>query len=382
MADKVRYYLEQSVPELEDLKVKGLFDKNEITMIMRRRTDFEHRISGRGSRPRDFIKYSEFEQNLERLRKKRYNRLNKVGLVDTKPSISDWAGVRRVMFIYDRATKRFPGDDDLWGQYLKFAKTNGAIKAVYKIYTRLLQLQPRNIEAWLSAAKYEFETNGNAKGTRLLFQQALRLNPESLVLWLNYAQFELTYISKLLARRKLLGLMTEQQQKEDEEKQNKDKESDDMIELKGETLKNLPEADMNMLGNPETNPALKGDVMLAIFDSCMDRFESFEVVDKMLEIVDKFDLNRDYLYQHILYYIQQKFPNDARTAFIDVTLPMRTSTDPQDLQLSVNKFMAYKQKHNDPVLTKLFTNYIEEKFENQLEKVTQLVDAIVKKCRA
>lgn len=72
MAEKVRYYLEQSVPELEDLKAKGLFDKNEITMIMRRRTDFEHRIQGRGSKPRDFLKYADFEGNLEKLRKKRY----------------------------------------------------------------------------------------------------------------------------------------------------------------------------------------------------------------------------------------------------------------------------------------------------------------------
>jgi len=70
MAEKIRYYLEQSVPELEDLQRKKLFAKNEITMIMRRRTDFEHRIQGRGTKPRDFLKYAEFETNLEKLRKR------------------------------------------------------------------------------------------------------------------------------------------------------------------------------------------------------------------------------------------------------------------------------------------------------------------------
>ena len=70
MAEKIRYYLEQSVPELEDLKIKGLFDKNEITMVMRRRTDFEHRITGRGCKPKDFLRYTEFETNLEKLRKR------------------------------------------------------------------------------------------------------------------------------------------------------------------------------------------------------------------------------------------------------------------------------------------------------------------------
>ncbi|CAK9435662.1 uncharacterized protein LODBEIA_P03890 [Lodderomyces beijingensis] len=381
MADKIRYHLEQSVPELEDLKEKGLFDKHEITMIMRKRTDFEHRITGRGSTPRDFLRYSEYENNLEKLRKKRFARLSKVGLVDTKPSISDWAGVRRVMFILDRATKRYPGDMDLWSTYLQFAKSNDAIKTVYKIYSRLLQLQPRNIDAWLSAAKYEFEVNGNAKGTRLLFQRGLRLNPESLTLWLSYAQFELTYISKLLARRKVLGLLTEQQQREDE----KDKDPESMIIL-DEVKSNLPEADMNMLGNPETNSALKGDVMLAIFDICVQTLKTknaIEVAEKMLDIVDKFeDLNRDYLYQHIISYLQREHPDDTKAKFLDITLPIRTSRDSNSLQLSVNKFLAYKHKSSDKNLTNMFTDYISDKFLGQSAKVDDLLKAIINKCRA
>ena len=318
-------------------------------MIMRRRTDFEHRITGRGCKPKDFLRYSEFESNLEKLRKKRYNRLSKVGLIDTKPSISDWAGTRRIMFILDRSTRRYPGETDLWSQYLKFAKQNGAIKVIYKVYSRLLQLQPRNIDAWLSAAKYEFETNGNAKGARVLFQKGLRINPESTELWLNYAQFELTYISKLLARRKVLGLLTEKQQRdamESEESKRvealkKDKSNGDDVEgaddefandkielpsteeIKDE-LNHLPEADMNMLGNPETNPALKGDVVLTIFDLCIPAIlkslpkhstvikpddKVFEIVGKFLNLIDKFtDLNREYLYLHILNYLQKNIP--------------------------------------------------------------------------
>lgn len=367
MADKVRYYLEQSVPELEDLKVKGLFDKNEITMIMRRRTDFEHRITGRGSRPRDYLKYSEFENNLEKLRKKRYTRLSKVGLIDTKPSISDWAGVRRIMFILDRGTKKFPGDQQLWAEYLTYAKENGAIKVVYKIYSRLLQLQPRNVDAWLSAAKYEFEVNANAKGTRLLFQRGLRLNPESTILWLSYAQFELTYISKLLARRKLLGLLTESEEK---------KETDDMIVLpQAEATLNLPDADMNMLGSPETNPALKGDVFLAVFDECVKAM-GFDVVEKFLQLIDQFeDLDRDYLYNHVLNYIQKEYPDDIRTVFIDITLPIRTTNE--GLQLSVNKFMAYKAKNPNKELTNMFVNRLMQIDGN--DKVKSLIQAIIKK---
>jgi U3 small nucleolar RNA-associated protein 6 len=427
MAEKVRYYLEQSVPELEDLKAKGLFDKNEITMIMRRRTDFEHRIQGRGSKPRDFLKYADFEGNLEKLRKKRYTRFASVGMMDDKPSLSDWAGSRRILFIFDRATKRYPGELELWSQYLRFAKANGAIKVIYKVYSRLLQLQPRNIDAWLSAAKYEFESNSNAQGARKLFQQGLRLNPESFDLWLSYAQFELTYISRLLARRKVLGLLTDKQQGDEMESEKTklaatietsagvDEEfNNDKIELPNteeikDQLNHLPEADMNMLGNPETNPALKGDVMLAIFDVCIPTIlknipetstviksddKTFEMVNQFLELVDKFpDLNRDYMYLHILNYVQEQYHQDLRTFIVDIILPIR-NVGPQSanlaesLQLSVNKFVAYKTKLKDlqgkDTLTNIYVNKLNNQFlheENANEKVETLLKAIIKKCR-
>ncbi|KAK6460526.1 U3 snoRNP protein [Scheffersomyces coipomensis] len=434
MSEKVRYYLEQSVPELEDLKKKRLFEKQEITMIMRRRTDFEHRIQGRGSQPRDFLKYSEFELNLEKLRKKRFARLSKVGIIDTEPSISDWAGTRRILFIFDRATRRYPGDLELWSQYLKFAKSNGAIKVIYKVYSRLLQLQPRNVEAWLSAAKYEFETNANAKGARVLFQRGLRLNPESLQLWLSYAQFELTYISKLLARRKVLGLITEKQQQDEQESEQEklakalsksvtgteDEDfNNDLIELPTtnttdsmkDQLNHLPEVEMNMLGNPETNPALKGDVALTIFDLCIPTLlkyipeystlikkddKTFEIAYKFFTLFDNFEeLNRDYLNYHILNYLQTNYPKDLRTLLIDITLPIRhvtisNSNLSENLQLSVNKFIAYKLKLLDlqekDTLTNMFVNQLTNQFlnddeESRSEAVDALLKAIIKKCR-
>lgn len=422
MAEKVRYFLEQCVPELEDLQKKGLFEKNEINMIMRRRTDFEHRIQGRGSKPRDFLKYSDFEINLDKLRAKRYNRLAKVGMVDTKPSISDWAGVRRILFIFERATRRYPGDLELWSMYLKYAKKNGAIKVIYKVYSRLLQLQPRNIDAWLSAAKYEFETNANAKGARSLFQRGLRLNSDSFILWLSYAQFELTYVSRLLARRKVLGLITEKQQLEEQEEQDqkladklKEAKVDDDLDSNSialptnddmkDELNHLPEADMNMLGNPETNPALKGDVALTIFNLCIPailketRIEKkddkvFEIANDFLNLFDKFeDLNRDYLYYHVLEYLQNNYGNDVRTYLVDITIPIRnidnsSASLAENLQLSVNKFIAYKlkMKENKDLLTNMFVKYLNERFLEQdvkpSERVEALLRAIIQKCRS
>ncbi|ODV66527.1 hypothetical protein HYPBUDRAFT_111439 [Hyphopichia burtonii NRRL Y-1933] len=436
MADKVRYYLEQSVPELEDLQDKGLFERNEITMIMRRRTDFEQRIQGRGSRPRDFLKYCDFEVNLEKLRKKRLIRLKSVGLIKQKRSISDWAGPRRILFIMQRSVRRFPGDLELWAKYLQQAKEHGAIKVIYSVYSRLLQLQPRNIDAWLSAARYEFEDNSNAKGARVLFQRGLRLNPDSYELWLNYAQFELTYVSKLLARRQVLGLVTEKEQTEDLQKDERRREAElnknskvldndedfnkDVISLPtvsadevNDQLNHLPEADMNMLGNAETNPVLRGDIALTIYDLCIPAIlktipknstistpedKVFEISQAFLSIFDQFDnLNRDYLYLHVLTYLQNNHSNDIRTPLIDINLSTRTLKISDEnfaevLQLSVNKFIAYKMKlknnKDKDELTNKYTSYLNEKFltpsieSNQSKRVTTLLKAIIKKCRS
>lgn len=406
MAEKVRYYLEQSVPELEDLQRKKLFSKNEITMIMRRRTDFEHRIQGRGTKARDFLKYADFENNVEKLRKKRFSRLSKSGVVDTKPSVSDWAGTRRVLFIYERATRRYPSDMDVWRRYLRAAKLNGATKVVYKVYSRLLQLQPRNVDAWLSAAAYEFDTNANAKGARSLFQRGLRLNPDAFALWFQYVQFELTFVARLLARRRVLGLLTEKQQRDHLASEAKNDETDDVIHLPeaevADQLHKLPEADINMLGNPETNPALRGDVALAVFDLAVDAESAkggdsdaedpsrstrrtVSAVAQFMDLFDQFsDLNRDHLYVHAIALLQKKCPNDPQTMFLDATVPLRTtSTSEADfaecLQLSVNKFLAYKSRGHD--LTKEYVEYLRDRFAGDgPEEVRELVGAIIAKC--
>lgn len=425
MSSKVRYYMELSVPELDDLNKKGLFDRKEITMIMRRRTDFEYRIQGRGSKPRDFLKYADFEINLEKLRIKRYLRLKTADLIDTKPSISDWAGFRKIIFVFDRAVKRYPGDLEIWGQYIRFVKEKDAVKVVYRVYAKLLLLQPRNVEAWLLAAKYEFDVNANAKGARDLYQRALRMNPESAKLWLSYANFELAYVVKLLARRKVMGLLTEKQQRDDlaaqESEVQKRKEkgadgvagNDDMVSLDdidGDELKSelalLPEADLSVLGDPESNPVLKGDIALTIFDLCIPELlqgvasnlkedRVFEIAHDFLAMFDKFTtLNREYLYHHILRYLQTNYPASVRTATIDITLTLRGISvgDPElaeNLQLSVNKFNAYRAKaksdSDKKALTDFYIDYLNDNFVNspdeKLDRVVMLLRAIIQKCR-
>ena len=107
-----------------------------------------------------------------------------------------------------------------------------------------------------------------------------RFNPDVAKLWYEYIKFELNFVTKLINRRKVMGLITEREQEldmlneqndaahEDEEKATSLQAPSTGDNMK-DKLNDLPEADMSMLGNEETNPALRGDIALAIYDLAM-----------------------------------------------------------------------------------------------------------------
>lgn len=202
MGDRAQYFLEQSIPELLDLQEKKIFTPLEIKAITRKRTTFEHALTRKIVRKADFLRYAEYEINLEALRVQRVKRLQIKG----KKSISDWAGPRRIFFIFERATKRFHGDVELWLQYIDYAKQEKSNKILGKAYTALLQYHPTNAAMWNLAAEHEMNWNGNMTAARSLMQRGLRLNTGSRQLWLDYFKLELTYLSKIYARRRVLGI--------------------------------------------------------------------------------------------------------------------------------------------------------------------------------
>lgn len=276
---------------------------------MRRRTDFEHRIASRATKPKDFLRYAEYEINVEKLRLKRVQRLGKeanendneddddiganlaseeTGSKRDKSKgkgISSYAGPRRIFFIFDRGTKKYPNEISLlWIPYIKFAKSQGAVFILAKIYSRLIQLHPTNPSVWIMAAKYELDTHNAIRAARSIMQQGLRFNATNATMWLEYMKLELIYVAQLLARRRILGLVTEAQQRNDPQHNDEDigddaKHQKDVIEMPtfdndleakaNFELKSLPDVDVNMLGNSLTNPALRGDIALLVFDSAL-----------------------------------------------------------------------------------------------------------------
>ncbi|KAK9314288.1 U3 small nucleolar RNA-associated protein 6-domain-containing protein [Lipomyces starkeyi] len=188
MAEKVRYYLEQTLPELEDLQKKNVFTKLEIASITRRRTDFEHRIYGRGANLLDFLKYAEFEMNLDLLRKKRIQRLSGNG--EKGASVSTWSGQQRIFFIFERATRKFKGDISLWMQYISYARQQKARHLLNKILKNVLRLHPTKPELWVLAAECELRENANRKAARNLILRGLKFNANSKELTDAYEKLE------------------------------------------------------------------------------------------------------------------------------------------------------------------------------------------------
>ncbi|WCJ20194.1 hypothetical protein M5689_002444 [Euphorbia peplus] len=208
MADTVQFRLERMVEELDDLERRGIFTRAEIAEIVKQRRKHEYRLKRPSPLKQDFLTYIEYETHLDslrRLRKKSVVRdLKKSGNKKMKLSVSDFAGVSRIINVYRLAVTRFKGDVELWFRYLEFCREqrNGRMK---KVLAQLIRFHPKVPGVWIYAAAWEFDYNLNVAAARALMQSGLRVCSNSEDLWVEYLRMELTYLNKLKARKVALG---------------------------------------------------------------------------------------------------------------------------------------------------------------------------------
>ena len=285
--------------------------QEEISSITSKRSDFEHNVNARGSTPSDYAKYVEFEINVDTLRKKRVKRLGIKSVSHT--------GQRRIFFLFDRATKKFPGDLGLWMQYLEYARRQRALKKLSQILTSTVRLHPRRPELWMYAARFSLEENADMMEARSYMQRGLRFCKSSRDLWLEYTKLELLYISKITARRQILGI--NQERPITEGSQDTDLNADII------NLPQLTQDDMNSSEDPmtestkaallklEQSPALTGAVPIAIFDSAMKQFDHDSVLAKSFyDMINDFQIScRTKILGHIVQEMLLSHPSDPRT---------------------------------------------------------------------
>ena len=287
-SDKARFYQERFVPELQELERKQIFTKQEISSIARKRSDFEHKLNARGSRPSDYVRYVEYEMNLETLRRKRVKRL---GVKSTK-----FVGQRRIFSVLDRATKKFHGDVGLWMQYITYARQQKSHKKVAEILTQALRLHPTNPELWIYAARCSSDEQSDISEARSHMQRGLRFCERSPRMWLEYGRLELIFIAKLEGRRQVLGLTQADEVREGHVKL-QETPMDDVIVLPtisaGEfgAVPSLEKEDQTVLEKIEASPILSGAVPMTVYNEAMkhlygsDTF-SLDFYDMVAEYVD------------------------------------------------------------------------------------------------
>ncbi|KAF1838021.1 hepatocellular carcinoma-associated antigen 66 [Decorospora gaudefroyi] len=326
-SDKARFYLEQSATELNELERKKIFTREEISSIAKKRSDFEHIINARGSHPEDYMRYIEFEKNVDALRRKRIKRLG----VRYKG-----AGQRTIYFLYARATRKFSGDLVLWMQYIDFARKDKAYKRLNDIFTSVARLHPTKPDVWILAANYFMDTQADITNARSYMQRGLRFCKNSEVLWLEYAKLETIYVGKIAGRRRILGLDVDRTKRAATDADG----DEDMIALPEVTaedvnpsLKQDDGVDEVALQNLASAPVLTGAIPLAIFDSAMKQFRGTpRLAEKFFDMFAEFDqlACTPRILQHVLDYLQQNSPQAVQTTVCRFRMQLfgRDASDP------------------------------------------------------
>lgn len=94
--------------------------------------------------------YYDYEWRLEQLRQIR----RKQRAIAGKRSLADYGIVRRIHFIFDRATRKFKGDPSVWMAWLKFCRDSQSKRQVSKVITKALKLHPTAPYFWAYAAAW------------------------------------------------------------------------------------------------------------------------------------------------------------------------------------------------------------------------------------
>lgn len=249
--------------------------QEEIHSISKRRSEFEHKICSRDSQASTFAHYVTYEMNLDSLRRKRVKRLG--------VKFASHSGPRRIFFIFDRATRKFPGDIGLWMQYLSYSRKQKASKKVSQILTSVLRMHPTKSELWTYAAGFAIEEHADMTEARSYLQRGLRFCKSSQELWLEYFRLELIYITKITARRRILGVDRRHEMVEGQPAVDM---SADVVVLPEDVGEDIApslrqyESNEANLQDLDGTPVLSGAIPVAVFDAAMAQFPTSDSFGK------------------------------------------------------------------------------------------------------
>ena len=201
--------------------------------------------------------------NLELLRTTRVKRMGVKG--------AGHSGQKRIFFVLDRATKKFPGNVVLWLQYIEYAKKQKSYKKLSQIFTTVLRLHPSSPELWILAANYALIEREDVTEARSYLQRGLRFRRQSKDLWIEFARLEMVYMAQLSRRIRVLGVEEDTSKKLQAHNQDV---NEDLILLPTEddSITNLGSSDQRALKALISTPALSGAIPKAVYDGAIAEF--------------------------------------------------------------------------------------------------------------
>ncbi|KAH8174924.1 u3 small nucleolar RNA-associated protein 6 domain-containing protein [Sarocladium implicatum] len=324
VADKARLHLERSVPQLREWEERGIFTKDEIRNMVKKRDDFEHRVLNPSNRPVDWAAYVQWEQSLEALRSKRCKRLK----INQHLS-SNISSQGRIMQIYDRAVNRHPGSSTLWHDYLAYLANVKASKRFRNTMTNALRMMPNNVALWKMAGKRSAEA-GDMAAARGFFLRGCRFCNKDAGLWIEYARCEMEWLLKVQEDAK----KNPPKSKIASDAQNELRLvglSDDEDEEEGDVVMPKPSADEPKVIDTQSakqllsGPAMDGAIPMAVFDVC--RKQSFFTPASASTFFDMFTSYRSLDVQpritaHVLAAMDLHYPEDPHTCDCHVREPL------------------------------------------------------------
>jgi len=123
MADKVDNLLEKMTDELIFYTDEGIFSEQEIKKIVKHRRDQEYQMQRKDAQVTQFIDSIAFEKKLEKLKQARKKNLAKV----SKDFRHENAIKKRIIHLYDRATRKYRQNKLIWKEYLYFLLTSDSL---------------------------------------------------------------------------------------------------------------------------------------------------------------------------------------------------------------------------------------------------------------
>ncbi|XP_049852226.1 U3 small nucleolar RNA-associated protein 6 homolog [Schistocerca gregaria] len=349
MADLVQEELEGMIPELEKLQAGNVLSSDEVKKVIRSRRRLEYSTRRPGKELVDFLRYIEYELNLDFLIRRRSARLK-------FKDKARFAATRKVHRLFQGALKKFKGDTRLWFQFIDFVGRGEKGRALNRIFVEAISLHPKYPPFWIAAACWEYFRNDNILAARTLLQRGNRFNPDSEEIYLEYARLELAYRQKIQIRIQWFGV-DESKLKSSEGTEGKVLEG--LSTTQGEEASTKRGVLEEMKGNglsldSVSNPFLQGMIPLSIYKVAVARYKKrLGLRKKFVKIFLAF-ANTRHLVEEIYQDIELDFPDDpevlsfvARKPCDVFDLVIRGGVNdgqmPKIERLSVNRFMVVSE---------------------------------------